>query len=167
MYAEPTRAQGADHRATRCATAPHATAADATADLQRLFKSYDAACFDFDADAVAAFYELPCLISTPDGNGSFTARGELRMAFARVFSGYRCQGLAAASIVSLQLDLLSAAIAQARVIWSLSNARGADIRSLACAYTLRRSQGKWRIACAVALDEQGLRKAALSLPPRI
>jgi ketosteroid isomerase-like protein len=134
--------------------APAATApADPRAELQRLFKSYDAAYLDFDADAVASLYDLPCLLSAQQGNGSFTARGELRAAFARVFAGYRQQGLTGASLASLTISTLSGDFAQAQAIWSLSNARGHDVASFASHYTLRHVQGRWRIAHAVALDE--------------
>ena len=150
MYAQSTLSHRAEPRA--CRSVP-TRSSDAKGDLQCLFKAYDAACLDFDADAVAAFYDLPCLISTPDGNGGFTARGDLRAAFAQAFSAYRRQGLVAASIVSLSIDTLSADFAQARVIWSLANARGADVVSFSCRYTLRHAGGKWRIAYAVTLDE--------------
>ncbi|WP_374654342.1 hypothetical protein [Dongia sp.] len=133
---------------------PVAVPVDARAELQLLFKSYDAACLDFDADAVAGFYDLPCLLSTQEGNGGFTARGELRAAFARVFSGYRQQGLVGASLVSLGIDALSDDFALARAIWSLGDTRGRDAVSFGCLYTLRRAQGRWRIVHAVALDER-------------
>lgn len=163
MYAQSTLSTRADLRA--CSTAllrsPDATR-DTTGDLQHLFKSYDSACLDFDADAVAAFYDLPCLVSTPDGTGSFTTRADLRAAFARVFAGYRQQGLASASLVSLKIETLSAGFAQARAIWSLANGRGADVISIGCAYTLRQSLGqalgKWRIVHAVTLDDMDRRR---------
>jgi hypothetical protein len=159
MYAQPTLSSRADLRAYTPAPvrSPDATP-DTTGDLQCLFKSYDSACLDFDADAVAAFYDLPCLISAPDGTCSFTVRSDLRAAFARVFAGYRCQGLASASLVSLKIEALSASFAQARVIWSLANGRGADVASVGCAYTLRHALGKWRIVHVVTLDETDRRR---------
>ena len=126
---------------------------DARGDLQCLFKSYDAACLDFDADAVAAFYDLPCLISTPGGNASFTARGELRAAMARVFTGYRQRGLVSASIAALEVATLTTDFAQAQIVWSLCKARGVEVVSFARRYTLRHADNRWRIAHAVALDE--------------
>jgi hypothetical protein len=126
---------------------------DAKGDLQCLFKSYDAACLDFDADAVAAFYDLPCLISTQGGNASFTARGELRAAMARVFTGYRQHGLVSASIAALEVATLTADFAEAQVVWSLTKARGVEVVSFSCRYTLRHADNRWRIAHAVALDE--------------
>ena len=161
MYAEPTSSHRAEQRAYHLAPA---RLPDAKGDLQLLFKSYDAACLDFDADAVAAFYDLPCLISTPDGNGSFTARGEVRAAFARLFSSYRQQGLVGASLASLQIEALSAGFAQAQAVWSLANNRGADVGSVICAYTLRHATGKWRICHAVSLgDVLPVRRATLNL----
>lgn len=130
-----------------------ATSPDPKSDLQFLFKAYDAACLDFDADAVASFYDLPCLISLPDGNGSFTARGEVRAMMARRFAAYRQQGLVSASMTALTLEALSGDFAQARIVWSLSNTRGTEMASFASAYTLRRADGRWRIAHAVTLDE--------------
>lgn len=132
---------------------PAAVPADVRAELQLLFKAYDAACFDFDADAVAGFYDLPCLISTAEGNGSFTARGELRAAYTRLFAGYRAQGLVSASLASLNIAAFSGGFAQGLAIWSLGNARGQDVVNLACVYTLRLAQGRWRIAHRLALDE--------------
>jgi ketosteroid isomerase-like protein len=167
MYAETAFDVQSRHRSSSTLTA--AAPADPRAELQRLFKSYDAACLDFDAEAVARLYDLPCLLSTQEGNGSFTSRGELRAAFARAFSGYRQQGLTGASLVSLTISTLSGDFAQGRAIWSLSNARGHDVMSFACHYTLRHAQGRWRIVHAVALDEaeklarQKPRAAILSL----
>jgi hypothetical protein len=126
---------------------------DAKGDLQCLFKSYDAACLDFDADAVAAFYDLPCLISTQAGNASFTARGELRAAMARVFAGYRQRGLVSASIAALEVATLTADFAQAQVVWSLGKARGVEVVSFASRYMLRHADNRWRIVHAVALDD--------------
>lgn len=175
MYAETASHAQSRHRSqstptsTASVAAPADHRADSRAELQRLFKSYDAACLDFDADAVAGFYDLPCLISTQHGNGSFTARGELRAAFARVFSGYRQMGLVGANLASLSINALSDDFAQARVVWSLGNARGHDVVSVACLYTLRYAQGRWRILHAVALDEaeklarRNARAAILSL----
>jgi ketosteroid isomerase-like protein len=138
-------------------SAPAPVPADARAELQHFFKSYDAACFDFDADAVASLYDLPCLISSAEGNGSFTARGELRAAFARIFTGYRQRGLVTASLAALDLTALSDDFAQGQAIWSLSNGRGQEVTSFARHYTLRRafngSLGRWRIVHAVALEE--------------
>lgn len=151
MYAQTAFDVQSRHRSSSPLTAP--APSDPRAELQRLFKSYDAACLDFDADAVASLYDLPCLLSTQEGNGSFTARGELRAAFARAFSGYRQQGLTGASLAALTISTLSGDFAQARAIWSLSNARGHDVMSFACHYTLRHAQGRWRIAHAVGLDE--------------
>lgn len=161
MYAEPTSFHRVEARAYRSTPA---RLPDVKGDLQLLFKSYDAACLDFDADAVAAFYDLPCLISTVDGNGSFTARGEVRAAFARLFSGYRQQGLVSASLASLQIEALSDGFAQVQAIWSLANNRGAEVGNLTCAYTLRHATGKWRICHAVSLgDARPLRRSTLSL----
>lgn len=159
MYAQTTLSRRADARGAPAvpARSPNASS-DAKGDLQHLFKSYDAACLDFDADAVAGFYDLPCLIASPTGTVSFNARGELRAAFARVFSGYRQQGLVSASLVSLKIESLSAGLAQARAIWSLANGRGTEVASLGCHYALRRSDGsstggKWRISYAAMLED--------------
>lgn len=169
MYAETSSSMHASARA--CAPQPVRTP-DPTADLQCLFKAYDAACFDFDADAVAGFYDLPCLISSQGGNASFTARGEVRAAMARLFTHYRQRGLVSASIVDLKLKTLAADFARAAVRWSLSNARGMEVAGFAGSYTLRQAGGRWRIAHAVSLDD-GLQQAdlaprgpVLSLRPR-
>lgn len=137
---------------------------DPRAELQMFFKAFDAACLDFDADAVAALYDLPCLVSGMHGHGSFTARGELRAHFAKVFALYRQQGLVSASLASLTIHALSDDFARAEVVWAFSNTRGTDIANLASAYTLRRTSlpagARWRIVHALALDEaENLRPA--------
>lgn len=130
---------------------------DLRAELQLFFKSYDAACLDFDIDAVASLYDLPCLVSGMHGHGSFTARGELRAHFAKVFTAYRQQGLVSASLASLTINALSGEFARGEAVWSFSNSRGSDVASLASAYTLRRTMlpagGRWRVVHALALDE--------------
>jgi hypothetical protein len=138
--------------------------ADLRAELQLFFKAYDSACLDFDADAVVALYDLPCLVSGMHGHGSFTARGELRAHFAKVFVAYRQQGLMSASLASLTINALSSDFARAEAVWSFSNARGMDVASLASAYTLRRTTlptcARWRIVHALALNEaENLRPA--------
>ena len=169
MYVE-TSSSG--YATARAAAPQPPRSPDPTADLQCLFKSYDAASFDFDAEAVAGFYDLPCLISTQGGNASVTARGELRAAMARLFAGYRQRGLVSASIVDLKLKTLSPDFARAVVRWSLGNARGMEVTGFSCSYTLRHADRRWRIAHAVALDEAarlaGLtpRGPMLSLTPR-
>ncbi|MBI2256280.1 MAG: hypothetical protein HYU58_16775 [Proteobacteria bacterium] len=131
--------------------------ADPRAELQLFFKAYDAANLDFDADAVVALYDLPCLISGMHGNGSFTARGELRAHFARVFTAFRQQGLVGASLASLIITALSDEFARAEAVWSFTDPRGRDAANLASAYTLRRAAlpdgGRWRIVHALALDD--------------
>jgi ketosteroid isomerase-like protein len=131
--------------------------ADARAELQRLFKAYDAACLDLDADAAAAIYDLPCLISTPAGNTAFNARGELRQALARRFAAYRQQGIVCASITALDLESVAPDFATARVVWTLSDRRGNDVVSVPRRYTLRRSDAApgrpWRIAHVVNLAD--------------
>ncbi|MBK8159931.1 MAG: hypothetical protein IPK59_14575 [Rhodospirillaceae bacterium] len=99
---------------------------DPTADLQCLFKAYDAAWFDFDADAVAGFYDLPCLLSSLGGNASFTARGELRAAMARLFTHYRQRGLVSASIVDLKLRILAGDFARGAALVAQQCARHGD-----------------------------------------
>ena len=169
MYAETSSSTHA--RARACAPQP-VRSSDPTADLQCLFKAYDAACFDFDADAVAGFYDLPCLLSSPGGQASFTARGEVRAAMARLFTLYRQRGLVSASIVDLKLKTLGHDFARAEVRWSLSNARGMDITGFASSYTLRQADRRWRIAHAVSLDDGvspadlAPRGPVLSLRPR-
>ncbi len=150
MYAETSSSR---HATARVRAPQPLRSPDPTADLQCLFKSYDAASFDFDADAVAGFYDLPCLLSTQGGNASFNARGELRAAMARLFSLYRQRGLVSASIVDLKLKSLGDDFARAEVRWSLSNARGMEVTDFASSYTLRRADRRWRIAHAVSLDE--------------
>jgi hypothetical protein len=144
-------------RATNSTRPERKSPADLRAELQLFFKSYDAACLDFDIDAVAALYDLPCLVSGMHGHGSFTARGELRAHFAKVFPTYRQQGLISASLASLTINALSDEFARAEAVWAFSNTRGADVANLASAYTLRRTTlpmgGRWRIVHAVALDE--------------
>jgi len=144
-------------RASMTARADRPRPADARAELQLFFKSYDAACLDFDADAVAALYDLPCLISGMYGHGSFTARGELRAHFAKIFGAYRQQGLVCASLASLSITALSDDFARGEAVWSFSDSRGREGGNLASAYTLRRSlqaaDARWRIAHAVTLDE--------------
>jgi hypothetical protein len=131
--------------------------ADARADMQRLFKAYDAACLDLDADAAAAIYDLPCLVSTSAGNTAFTARGELRQSLAQRFTGYRQQGIVCASITALDLESVAADFATARVVWTLSDRRGHDVVSVPRRYTLRRSDATpgrpWRIAHVVNLAD--------------
>lgn len=138
--------------------------ADPRAELQLFFKAYDAACLDLDADGVAALYDLPCLASGLHGHGSFTARGELRAHFAKLFSGFRQQGLVSASLASLAIDALSREFARAEAVWAFSNHRGSEVANLASAYTLRRTTmptgARWRIVHAVALDEAENLKAA-------
>lgn len=147
----------ASPRATPSTRLERQSPVDLRAELQLFFKSYDAACLDFDIDAVAALYDLPCLASGMYGHGSFTARGELRAHFAKVFTAYRQQGLVSASLASLTINALSDEFARAEVVWAFSNARGSDIANLASAYTLRRTTlpmgGRWRIVHALALDE--------------
>ena len=138
--------------------------ADLRAALQLFFKAYDSACLDFDADAVVALYDLPCLVSGMHGHGSFTARGELRAHFAKVFAAYRQQGLVSASLASLTINALSEDFARAEAVWSFSNTRGTDVANLASAYTLRRTTlsagARWRIVHALVLDEaENLRPA--------
>lgn len=129
---------------------------DARTELQLFFKSYDSAMLDFDADQLAGQFDLPCLLSAPEGSGSFSARGELRAALARNFLEYRHQGLVSASLAALSLTALSHDFARAEAVWSFCNGRGQEMRNIACAYTLRRSPpgqiGRWRIVHAVSLD---------------
>lgn len=135
--------------------------ADARADLQRLFKAYDAACLDLDADATAAVYDLPCLISTSAGNIAYSTRAELRQALAQRFANYRQQGIVCASITALDLESVAVDFATARVVWTLSNHRGVDVVSVPRRYTLRRSDtvaGRpWRIAHVVNLADPAAR----------
>jgi len=147
---------------------------DLRAELQLFFKSYDAACLDFDIDAVATLYDLPCMVSGMHGHGSFTARGELRAHFAKVFAAYRQQGLVSASLASLTINALSDEFARGEAVWAFSNMRGTEVANLASAYTLRRTTSpagaRWRIVHALALDEaENLRptkRPTLSLAPR-
>ncbi|WP_374370010.1 hypothetical protein [Dongia sp.] len=137
--------------------------ADARAELQRLFKAYDAACFDLDADAASAIYDLPCLISTSAGNTAFNARGELRQALAQRFGAYRQQGIVCASITALDLESVAPDFATARVVWTLSDRRGNDVVSVPRRYTLRRSDAApgrpWRVAHVVNLADPAARIA--------
>ena len=141
--------------------------ADARADLQRLFKAYDAACLDLDADAVAAVYDLPCLISTSSGNAAFSGRAELRQMLSQRFTGYRQNGIVSASLTALDLESVAADFAVARVVWSLSDRRDIDIVSVPRRYTLRRSDANpgrpWRIAHVVNLGDPATRRAPLRL----
>jgi hypothetical protein len=147
----------ASPRASRSVHPDKTNPVDLRAELQLFFKSYDAACLDFDIDVVASLYDLPCLVSGMHGHGSFSARGELRAHFARVFAAYRQQGLVSASLSSLTINALSDEFARGEAVWSFSNARGTDVANLASAYTLRRSMlpagNRWRIVHALALDE--------------
>lgn len=137
--------------------------ADARADLQRLFKAYDAACLDLDAEATAAVYDLPCLISTSSGNAAFSARADLRQMLGARFAGYRQNGIVSASLTALDLESVAADFAVARVVWSLSDRRGIDLVSVPRRYTLRRSDtvpGRpWRIAHVVSLGDPTTRRA--------
>ena len=157
------------HTATGAATSrSRSMPADARADLQRLFKAYDAACLDLDADAVAAVYDLPCLISTSSGNAAFTARAELRQMLSQRFTGYRQSGIVSASLTALDLESVAAGFAVARVVWSLSDRRDLDIVSVPRRYTLRRSDtvpGRpWRIAHVVSLGDPTARRANVAHP---
>lgn len=142
--------------------------ADARAELQRLFKAYDAACLDLDADAVAAVYDLPCLISSSAGNIAFNARPELRQALVQRFAGYRRQGIVCASITALELESVAADFATARVVWTLSDHRDIDVVSVPRRYTLRRSDANpgrpWRIAHVVNLADPAARLAHQDRP---
>ena len=150
----------------RSPTPPQQTV-DARGELQLFFKSLDAAMFDFDAEAVAAHFDLPCLLSGPEGSGSFSGRGELRTHLMRTFSQYRQQGLTSASLASLSLDAMSLDFAQSRIVWTFANARGHEVRSVAGAYTLRRSPpgslGRWHIVHALSLAAARPRGEILTL----
>lgn len=136
---------------------------DARAELQRLFKAYDAACLDLDAEAVAAIYDLPCLISTSAGSTAFSARGELRQALLGRFAGYRQHGIVAASITALELESVAADFATARVVWTLADRRDVAMVSVPRRYTLRRSATSpgrpWKIAHVVNLADPASRLA--------
>ncbi|MBL8709473.1 MAG: hypothetical protein JNL25_09785 [Rhodospirillaceae bacterium] len=142
--------------------------ADARAELQRLFKAYDSACLDLDAEAVAALYDLPCLISAPAGNAAFTARADLRQMLAGRFADYRRNGIVSASLTALDLESVAADFAVARVVWSLSDRRDLDVASVPRRYTLRRSDtipGRpWRIAHVVSLGDPTARRQRAVLP---
>lgn len=144
--------------------------ADARAELQRLFKAYDAACLDLDADAVAALYDLPCLISAPAGNAAFSARADLRRMLAGRFAGYRRNGIVSASLTALDLESVAVDFAVARVVWSLSDRRDLDLASVPRRYTLRRADtipGRpWRIAHVVNLGDPTARRQGAERPSR-
>lgn len=127
--------------------------ADARADLQRLFKAYDAACLDLDAEAAAAIYDLPCLVSTTAGNTAFSARGDLSRALLRRFAAYRRHGIVSASLTALALESVAAGFATARATWSLADRRDVALASVPRRYTLRRAEDgrPWRIAHVVNL----------------
>jgi len=143
--------------------APRSLTEDSRAELQRLFKAYDSACLDLDADAVAAIYDLPCLISTSAGNTAFSARGELRQALLRRFAGYRQHGIVSASVTALELESVAADFATARVVWTLVNHRDVAVVSVPRRYTLRRSEAStgrpWKIAHVVNLADPAARLA--------
>jgi ketosteroid isomerase-like protein len=155
-------------RQTARAAAPRAFSSrplteDTRAELQRLFKAYDAACLELDAEAVAAIYDLPCLISTASGSTAFSARGELRQALLGRFAGYRQHGIVSASLTALELESVAADFATARVVWTLADRRDQAMVSVPRRYTLRRSDTSagrpWKIAHVVNLADPASRLA--------
>jgi hypothetical protein len=125
------------------------------AGLTELFTAYQAAFKARDREALAGFFNYPCLFTSDLGSGvrsrSVAEPGEYHPVAAMVGELYNRAGVTGGAPLETRVTRLTDAIVVVDVHWEI-RAGEAPLYDFRAAYTVGRADGGWKI-CAIAQNE--------------
>lgn len=114
--------------------------------IERFFEDYAERYMAFDADAIAAMYEVPFLAVREGRPIHLGDHAAVLEHLAALMDAYRKAGAAQATIVDLDVNRLDGTSAIATVRWNAVSDVGVLLRDFTTSYQLlREGRGGWRV----------------------
>lgn len=123
-----------------------------TQHLERLFADYARAFLAFDAERIASFYHVPCLLVSSQGVAWFESRKAVTDNMTALCEYHRHEGLHSPRIVRLRVTVLGPANALTTVDWQMGNAAGNAGVAFTNTYNLTYLDDSWKILVSTTHD---------------
>lgn len=120
--------------------------------ISRTFASYVEAFQTLDANAVAAYCHVPCMLVAPQGVQVMATVAEVSAMFGRMMAGLEARGYARSKLEELHVEPMSEAAAVVSVSRTRQGAQGQDLERVGETYVLRRADAGWKIVMALMHD---------------
>jgi hypothetical protein len=105
-----------------------------------------------DPEAVLQFYHVPSMFIAPQGVFAAPDVGSLRALLAQFMGQLRAQSYSRTDVSGLQARMLSSGLASCTGVFVRFDAGGQEIARTGFTYTMRNSNGSWRIVVAAVHD---------------
>ena len=124
--------------------------------VSEYFARYAAAFDAFDAEAIAEFYHLPCMLVRSGGVVAFSAREEVLANMQALVSFYRSRGYRRASFDEVRVVSLGGGLLLATVPWTIHLSAAGAVESFRNTYELIEMHGRWGIIVSTMHDGGGV-----------
>ncbi len=123
-----------------------------SADAEAAFRAYVRAFETLDPDRAAPFYHLPCLFIAPQGVVAAPDAAALRGLLAQFMAQLHAQAYRRTDVLRLETRALGAGLASCSGVFVRFDVGGREIARLGFTYTMRESDGSWKIVVAAVHD---------------
>ena len=120
----------------------------------KAFIDYAKAFETLNPQAVVPYYHEPCMFISPQGVVVLTSQAHVGTFFAEVMEGLSARGYARSTFLNLQGKQLSDILAVVSGVGVWLKADGDELQRFGLTYTLRNTDGNWKIIVATVHDTE-------------
>ena len=120
--------------------------------ISQTFTNYTQAFQTLDPRAVLPYFHVPCMFIPPQGVRVLATAADVEALLTQVMEGLKARGYARSELMDLHVKQMSAntdLVSVSRVRYATD---GRELERFGETYTLRRTEGGWKIAVAMIHD---------------
>ena len=121
-------------------------------DATQFLNSYYTTFSTLDLDAIAPFFNEPCLFISPQGVLASSTHDSVKEVFKAIAEGLRAKGYGRSELANLHVKAMSETTVLATGTAVRYKADGRELERVGVTYILQQSNGDWRIAVTVIHD---------------
>jgi hypothetical protein len=122
--------------------------------IERTYRAYFTVFQMGNPRAITPYYHVPSMFLSSAGTFALTTAQEAEQFFERLIYALRNRGYARSVLTSVQVRLLADDLALVQALGDRFTKAGDLLEKMSAIYTLRQTEGTWRIATVVMTDPE-------------
>jgi ketosteroid isomerase-like protein len=128
--------------------------------ITQTFTNYTHAFQTLDPRAALSYFDIPCMFITPQGVCVLATAADVEALLTQVMEGLKARGYARSEVMDLHVKQMSGNTALVSVSRGRYATDGRELERLGETYTLRRTEGGWKIVVAMIHDPDTILRSA-------
>ena len=128
--------------------------------ISQTFTNYTQAFQTLDPRAVLPYFHVPCMFIPPQGVRVLATAADVEALLTQVMKGLKARSYARSELMDLHVKQMSGNTALVSVSRARYTPDGRELERLGETYTLRRTEGGWKIVVAMIHDPDTILRSA-------